>query len=207
MITKRWSKSSTQAPAIILSSCSCCVVCGDHVECGPYFRIAGQMLSLGISSIYFTPKYWLRIPPPPPTSACNGPANPSTPRLNIAQLVPVVQGLFTAGLAESTHKTYQASGNRYSKFCQQANLTPHTASEEVLLLFITSLYREKLSHSTINSYLAALRYRHGQPSYPFHAPGGVPTEGGVKDTAAHSLTPQPPNLSSGLVGVQSGRIL
>ena len=78
--------------------------------------------------------------------------------MDVTQLVPVVQGLFTAGLAESTRKAYQAGGIRYSKFCREAGLTPYPASEEVLLFFIAHLHQEKLAHGTIKSYLAAIRY-------------------------------------------------
>ena len=73
-------------------------------------------------------------------------------------MVPVVRDLFTAGLAESTRKAYQAGGNRYSKFCREASLSPYPTSEEVLLLFIAHLHQEKLCHGTIKSYLAAIRY-------------------------------------------------
>ena len=75
------------------------------------------------------------------TSSRNRPTDPSSPRLDVTQLVPVIQGLFTAGLAESTRKAYQVGGIRYSKFCREASLTPYPASEEVLLFFITYFVR------------------------------------------------------------------
>ena len=92
------------------------------------------------------------------TSSRNRPTDPPSPRLDVTQLVPVIQGLFTAGLAESTRKAYQAGGIRYSKFCWEAGLTPYPASEEVLLFFIAHLHQEKLDHGTIKSYLAAICY-------------------------------------------------
>ena len=78
--------------------------------------------------------------------------------MDVTQLVPLIQGLFAAGLAESTRKAYQVGGVRYSKFCREAGLTPYLASEEVLLFFIAHLHQEKLAHGTIKSYLAAIRY-------------------------------------------------
>ena len=78
--------------------------------------------------------------------------------MDVTKLVPVVRGLFAAGLAESTHRAYQAGGNRYSKFCQEPSLTPYPTSEELVLLFIAHLHQEKLAHGTNKSYLAAIRY-------------------------------------------------
>ncbi len=108
--------------------------------------------------------------PTPLPPAAVGPADPTTARLDISQLVPVVRDLFTAGLADSTHKAYQAGSKRYSTFCQEANLTPYPALEEVLVLFIAHLYQQKIAHGTIKSSLAAIRYKHIQ-----HGTGNLET--------------------------------
>lgn len=69
-------------------------------------------------------------------------------------LVPVVQDLFAAGLAESTKEVYSTGGTRYSG----QNLTLYPTSEEILLLFIRHLHREKLSHETMKSCLGAVHF-------------------------------------------------
>ena len=43
-------------------------------------------------------------------------------------------------------------------FCQQTQTTPYPATEDTLLLFIAHLHKNRLSHGTIKSYLAAVRY-------------------------------------------------
>ena len=96
--------------------------------------------------------------PHPTTPAPDRAARPPVARLDVARLGPVVQDLFTAGLAASTRRAYQSGSNRYGKFCQGASLTPYPATEEGLLLFIAHLHEAKLAHGTIKSYLAAIRY-------------------------------------------------
>ena len=96
--------------------------------------------------------------PYPTTPAPDRAARPPAARLDVARLGPVVQDLFTAGLAASTRRAYQSGSDRYGKFCQGASLTPYPATEEGLLIFIAHLYEAKLAHGTIKSYLAAIRY-------------------------------------------------
>ena len=64
------------------------------------------------------------------------------------------------GLAASTRRAYRSGSDRYDNFCRGASLTPYPATEEVLLLFIAHLYKARLAHGTIKSYLAAIRYEH-----------------------------------------------
>ena len=53
---------------------------------------------------------------------------------------------------------YTSGGTRYRQFCGRADLIPYPTSEETLLLFVGYLHREKLSHGTMKSYLAAVRF-------------------------------------------------
>ena len=73
-------------------------------------------------------------------------------------LVPVVQELSAAGIANSTRRVYRTGEGRYNKFCAQAGLPNYPASERVLMLFAAHLFNQQLSHGSIKSYLAAVRY-------------------------------------------------
>ena len=44
------------------------------------------------------------------------------------------------------------------QFCDKLKLTPFPTSKETLLLFVGHLHQEKLSHGTMKSYLAAVRF-------------------------------------------------
>ena len=70
----------------------------------------------------------------------------------------VVQQLAAAGIAPSTGRVYKTGQERFTKFCEEAGLSAYPASERVLMLFIAYLHTQKLSHGTIKSYLAAIRY-------------------------------------------------
>lgn len=88
----------------------------------------------------------------------SGLSSVSATRLAVTQLVPVVQKLFKAGLASSTKKVYATGCKHYIEFCMSTQLSPFPTSEYNLQLFVGSLYQEGLSHGTIKSYLAAIRY-------------------------------------------------
>ena len=89
------------------------------------------------------------------------------PRLDVAELVPVVWYLFEAGLAPSTRKSYKSGVGRYLAFCDDSGLPAFPASEEVVL-FIAHLHSQHLAHGTVKSYLAAIR--HGQISRGMDSP-------------------------------------
>ena len=78
----------------------------------------------------------------------------------IADLQCTVNLLMTKSLRENTRKTYTSAQNRYIHFCQLYGQTPMPATEQVLLLYIAYLYDQKLSHSTVHVYLAAVRSLH-----------------------------------------------
>ena len=46
-------------------------------------------------------------------------------RLNVDSLVPVVQELFSAGVAASSMKVYKTSQNRYAHFCERYSILPY----------------------------------------------------------------------------------
>lgn len=63
-----------------------------------------------------------------------------------------------AGLASSTKKVYATGCKRYIEFCTFTQLLPFPTSEYNLQLFVGSLHQEGLTHGTIKSYLAAIRF-------------------------------------------------
>ena len=69
-----------------------------------------------------------------------------------------VQELFSAGLAQSTVKSYRSCSNKYTKFCLDKGITPFPAEEKTVCCFIAALYVEGLAGSSVKSYLAAIRF-------------------------------------------------
>lgn len=78
--------------------------------------------------------------------------------VDVSELVATANKLFTAGLASSTRRAYRSGTERYLSFCASANRAPFPASEEVLILFVSQLHRDKLAPGTIKTYIAAIRY-------------------------------------------------
>jgi len=77
--------------------------------------------------------------------------------LDLQKLDQTVQRYFTAGLAPSSHKTYQAAECRYLGFCSSFALTPLPTSEELLCNFSACLGQQGLAHTTIRTYLSGVR--------------------------------------------------
>ena len=61
-------------------------------------------------------------------------------------------------MAESTMRTYKAAWSRYQKFAAQFNLPPHPITGEKVTLFIAYVGAQGLATSTIEVYLAGLRF-------------------------------------------------
>ena len=59
---------------------------------------------------------------------------------------------------ESTMKTYKAGWSKYQKFTSQFHLTPHPITGEKVTLFISYMGAQGLAASTIEVYLAGLRF-------------------------------------------------
>ena len=71
-----------------------------------------------------------------------------------------VEFYFHNGLAPSTQRAYASAKRRYKVFYAQYKLFPLPASEHQLCQFVSVLAKDNLSHSTIKSYLAAVRHLH-----------------------------------------------
>ena len=81
-------------------------------------------------------------------------------RLDFPQLVQTVGELFQEGLAPATRKAYESGKRRYRQFCNSLGVHPTPAMEQLLQLFVASLMKGGLAHSTIKNYLAAVRHLH-----------------------------------------------
>ena len=79
-------------------------------------------------------------------------------RLDISELDGVVCRLYQVGLAPATQKAYQADKKRYLDFCRQSGLQPLPVAEGGLCRFVAFLQVEGLHHSTVKSYLSAVRH-------------------------------------------------
>ena len=86
--------------------------------------------------------------------------------LDVPQLLRTVEELFREGLAPTTRRTYVTGKRRYLRFCESLGLSPTPASEQVLQVFVASLARDGLAHSTVKNYLAAVRYFHLEEGLP-----------------------------------------
>ena len=67
---------------------------------------------------------------------------------------------FSAGLAPSTRRAYEAGHKRYLEFCKQFHYQPTPTSEQLLCKFTTFLAINDLSATTIKVYLSAVRQLH-----------------------------------------------
>ena len=80
--------------------------------------------------------------------------------LDNAKLVSTVQKLFSAGIAQSTHRAYDSDLKWYILFCSLSNLSLFSATEAGLCLFVAKLNEDNLAPSTVKSYLAAVHHAH-----------------------------------------------
>ena len=80
-------------------------------------------------------------------------------RLDISHLEATVQLYCEQGLAETTRNTYKAGIKRFKEFCMSYSIvTPLPVSQHLVCLFVGYLASIGLSHSTIKTYLSALRH-------------------------------------------------
>ena len=56
--------------------------------------------------------------------------------LDISTLVPTVQELFGAGIANSTQKVYKSGDRRYNNFCNMFYLSPYPVTESQLSYYV-----------------------------------------------------------------------
>ena len=71
---------------------------------------------------------------------------------------------FRSGLADSTHRTYGPAQRQFLSFCDNYGLTPLPASEDTLILFVTSL-AALIKPQSINVYLVGVRSLHVSNRY------------------------------------------
>nr|MCH9733566.1 site-specific integrase [Actinomycetes bacterium] len=69
-----------------------------------------------------------------------------------------VCALFTHGITSNTLASYKSGIRRYTTFCTQFGLQPLPLSDTNLCRFVTVLYQQQLSPSTIRLYLSSLRF-------------------------------------------------
>ena len=80
-----------------------------------------------------------------------------------------LQEYYTAGLAESTRKVYLTGKKQYILFCKKFNISKALPiTEEMLCYYVAFLGDRGLAHSTIKTYLGALRDLHVE--YGFQSP-------------------------------------
>ena len=110
----------------------------------------------GTTSLFFSQRCCLQTnsgTARPGGAPSHGPA-----RLDTANLEATVRELFTAGLAESTRKIYQSGERRYLSFCPTLGESPYLTTERSLARFISHIYNQGLSASTMKGCLAAIGY-------------------------------------------------
>ena len=86
--------------------------------------------------------------------------------MDVHSLDGAVQHYFSAVLTQSTHKTYQATANKYFAFCESFNLKTLPTSEAILCYFTACLGQQGLAQSTIRTYISGIRklqIAHGLP--------------------------------------------
>ena len=96
--------------------------------------------------------------PDPSFGATRGAPGYGAARLAVDGLAPVIQELFSAGLAASSLRSYAAGQNRYARFCDRYSISPYPTSEEKLSHFVAYLFVEGLSDGTVKVYLSAVRH-------------------------------------------------
>ena len=69
--------------------------------------------------------------------------------MDISILVPAVQELFEAGIANSKQRVYKSGDKRYNDFFNTLCLTPYPVTETQLSYFAAYLFKEGLSAATV----------------------------------------------------------
>ena len=78
--------------------------------------------------------------------------------MDLQELDESVEFYFWNALAPSTRKTYQSAKTRYLKFCTKGGFPPLPLSEHQLCQYASYLTNDSVSHSSIKSYLSAIRH-------------------------------------------------
>ena len=123
--------------------------------------------------------------------------------------MPVVQDLFSSGLASSTQQVYRCGSRRFQHFCSLHNLPPYPAGESTLTSFVAWLYQTGVTAGTITSYLSAVRYTQislglGDPHAASMPQLEYVVKGAKRKTAARGSRPRLPitgQILTSLIGV------
>ena len=94
------------------------------------------------------------------TSTCSVGSSPPGPqsRLDVSVLDPAVLHYCEKGLADSTHKTFNAAIKRFLSFCQLFNIQSPFPVSESTLCYVAVLAKQGLAPGMIKTYLAAVRH-------------------------------------------------
>ena len=86
--------------------------------------------------------------------------------LDLHSLDGAVQAYFAAGLAKSTHRTYETVGKRYTDFCRDFALNPFPVTELILCYFVACLGQQGLAPTTIKACLSGVHQMQIAAGYP-----------------------------------------
>ena len=64
------------------------------------------------------------------------------------------------GIRDSTKNTYRSGQKDYLNFCHKYSIVPQPATENVIMMYATHLYKRGVKFSTIKVYLSAVRHMH-----------------------------------------------
>ena len=78
--------------------------------------------------------------------------------MELAALDLALQVLFVQGLSSLTVSSYHSGIRQYVAFCLYLHLHPLPLSDLTLCRFVSSLYTQRLSHSSIRSYVSSLQF-------------------------------------------------
>ena len=96
------------------------------------------------------------VPNPTPSPPVLYPSSPAT-GLDLQSLGDSVREYYFQGLAPATNRSYSSAKSRFIKFCNNINQPCLPVSESLLCHYIAYLANEKVSASTIKSYLSAYK--------------------------------------------------
>ena len=85
-----------------------------------------------------------------------------------------VRSYYVQGLAPSTTRSYESAKTRFTNFCSTRRQLPIPVSENLLCFYVAQLANEGLVHTTIKSYLSAVRHLQISEGYPDPRIGDMP---------------------------------
>lgn len=100
--------------------------------------------------------------------------------MEVARLEGVAENLITDSLAQSSRRAYRAGHSEFMQFCQRLSVTPLPAQEPVLVLFVAHLSL-RLAHSSVRSYLSAVRHLHIAQGFGHPLAGALQLQLALKD--------------------------